>query len=90
MATTFDCGESVIINVSSSHGTVRNRKVNGALQESVPKALTLVTNEELPVCADVTVQSKDLLFLGEVLRCVAIPGAKWTTHVRVKRSLLVL
>lgn len=90
MATTSDCGESVIINVSSSHDPVRNRKVNGALQEPVSKALTLVTNEEIPVHADVTVQSKDLLFLGEVLRCVAIPGAKWTTHVRVKRSLLVI
>lgn len=90
IATTLVCSESVIIEVSSSNSSVHNRKVTGTVQDFVSKSLILVTAEAIPVSTKVTVQSKDLLFLGEVLSCVADPGTKWRAHVRVKTSLLVV
>ena len=81
--------ESVVINVSSSVSP-RTFKINGVIQETTGKSLTLVTDEEVPASCDITLQSKDFLVLGEVLSCVPERGAKWTTQVRVKRSLLIV
>jgi hypothetical protein len=80
----------VIIEVLSSTGGSPNRKLKGVVQEFVSKSLTLVTGEEIPVSAEVMVQSRDLLSLGEVLSSILETGSGWSTVVRVKRSLLVV
>jgi hypothetical protein len=89
MITASECLESVVIDVSGNAGKEVPRKINGIIERLTNKRLTLVSGEALPVSANVTVQGKDLLFLGEVLSCVPESGVKWTTHVRVKRSLMI-
>jgi hypothetical protein len=83
------CLESIVIEVSSDAGA-QTLKVNGIIQETAGKSLMLVTDAEIPASSRITMQSKDFIFLGEVLSCVPEHDAKWTTHVRVKRSLLIV
>jgi hypothetical protein len=90
MTTGSDCPESAIIEVSSGNAANPGRKVTGTVREFIRKRLTLVTGEEIAVSAAIRVQSRDLLFLGEVLSCVSNPKAQWTVQVRVKTSLLVV
>jgi hypothetical protein len=90
MSVSSESLESVTINIMPSNNVAPSSKLNGLVHQLASKSLTLITGEEIPVPADVTVQSRDLLFLGEVLSCVPNDGAKWTTYVRVKRSLLVV
>ena len=89
MATVSEVGQPVLIEVSSGIGDNPNRKLAGTVKEHIGKSLTLITGEGIAESAAVSVQSKDLLSLGEVLSSVANDGAKWTVHVRVIRSILV-
>jgi hypothetical protein len=90
MSTVSECQESVIIEVSSNLGVSHNRKLNGTVREYVSKSLTLATSEEIPAFAEIRGQTKNMLFLGHVLSCVPDTEAKWTTHVSVRRRLLVV
>jgi hypothetical protein len=89
MITASKCLESVLIDVSGHSGAEVPHRINGIIESFAKKSLILVSGEAFPVSANVTVQGKDLLFLGEVLSCQPESGAKWTTHVHVKRSLLI-
>jgi hypothetical protein len=82
--------ELAIIEVSSSNPEFPSRKITGIVQARVKKSLTLTTGEEIAPSAAIRVQTKDILSLGQVLRCVAEPDAKWTVHVGVDRSMLVI
>jgi hypothetical protein len=84
------CQESVVLEVSSGDSGPQSRKICGLIQEFVGQTLTLVSDEEIPTSAKVTTQNKDFIFFGEVLSCVAEPGARWTTKVRIKRRLMVV
>ncbi len=89
MAVTPGSLESVVIDVASST-TAHDFKVNGLIRESADKSLTLITDDEIPVSSSVAMQSRDMIFLGQVLSCIPECGTKWTTHVQVRRSLLVI
>ena len=87
VTTAVEIREPVIIDVSASSP---NRKVNGVIENCTRKNLTLITGEETAESAAVRVQSKDLLFLGTVLRCVHGETANWTVHIDVNRTLLII
>ena len=89
MATVSEVGQPVLIEVSSGIGENPNRKLTGIVKGHIGKSLTLITGEEIAESAAVSVQSKDLLSLGEVLSSVAHDGAQWTVHIRINRSILV-
>lgn len=82
--------EPAILEVSSSDPAIPNRKLTGAIQARLKKSLTIVTDQEIAVSASVRVQSKDLLTLGEVLRCVPEPDATWTVDVVVKHTMFIV
>ncbi len=87
--TASESGAMVIIEVTSADSN-ENRKIKGSVQQFAGKSLTLVSDEEIAVAASVRVQSKDLLFLGQVLRSISDPQEKWTVHVDVRRTFAVL
>jgi hypothetical protein len=82
--------EEVIVNVYPGGAGSLNRKINGTIQKSVAKSLTLLTGEEIPAASNVTVQSADLIFFGDVLSCSQQCDAEWTTQIRIERKLLVV
>jgi hypothetical protein len=84
-----ECGESVIIEVSSTDSS-DNRKVKGSVQQLSGKSLTVFVDEAIAVAADVRVQSKDLLVLGRVLGSISLLSGKWTVHIDVTRKFAVL
>jgi hypothetical protein len=82
--------ESAVIEVSSDDSAVPNRKLSGTIQSWANKSLTLTTAEEIATAANIRVQSKDLLTLGQVLRCSSETDATWTVYIRIKRSILIV
>jgi len=82
--------ESVIINVSPENSLLPNRKFKGEIEQFANKRLILVSDEQIDVSTGITAQSKDLLFMGVVLECCPGPDARWSVHVRVNRTLLVV
>ena len=66
------------------------RKVTGVIENCTRKNLSLTTGEEIAESAAVRVQSKDLLFLGTVLRCVRGESPNWTVQIDVNRTLLII
>jgi hypothetical protein len=81
--------ESVVIDVVSSTKT-QNWKVKGVIRGKAGKNLILLTEEEIPAFSSVALHSKDLIFMGEIVSSVPAGIANWATHVRVRRSLLVI
>ena len=90
MAIASELPEPVIVEVSSSDPAVPNRKLTGTIHARLDKTLTVVTDEQIVASAAVRVQSKDMLSLGEVLRCISEPDAKWTVHVGIQRNMLII
>ena len=90
MATANTQPEEVIVNVCLGGASSLNRKINGTIQKSAAKSLTLSTGEEIPAASNVTVQSADLIFFGDVMSCAQQCDAEWTTQIRVDRKLLVV
>lgn len=82
--------EPAILEVSSSDPAVPDRKLTGTIQVRLKKNLTVVTDQEIAVSARVRVQSKHLLILGEVLRCVPESDAKWTIDVGVTHAMFIV
>jgi hypothetical protein len=82
--------ESVIINVSPENSLLPNRKFKGEIEQFANKRLILVSDEQIDVSTSITAQSKDLLFMGSVLECRPGADARWSVHVRVNRTLLVV
>jgi hypothetical protein len=82
--------EEVIVNVASDDVGSLSRRITGIIQKSAGKILTLLMGEEIPATANVTVQSTDLIFLGDVLSCVRERDAEWTAQIRIQRKLLVV
>lgn len=87
---TLEVPEPAIIDVSSSDPATPNRKLTGTIHARENKTLMVVTGEEIAVSACIKVQSKHLLTLGQVVRCVHGPEAKWTVHVGIERSMLIV
>jgi hypothetical protein len=79
--TASECSESVIIEVSSTDSSV-NRTIKGSVRQLAGKSLTLLLDEGIAVAAAVRVQSKDFLFLRQVLRSISDPPSKWTSSHR--------
>ena len=90
MATASERRESVAINVPSTDALVSHRRLKGEIEEFEGKELILITDEQIEISAVITAQSKDLLFMGSVLRCNQKPDARWTIHVLVNRAMLVV
>jgi hypothetical protein len=82
--------EQAIIEVSSASATLANRKVSGTIQQHERKDLTVSSQEEIPISAEVKVQSQRLLFLGHVQECIPESGASWSIHIRLRQTLLVV
>jgi hypothetical protein len=90
MVITSKLQESAILEVSSSNPAIPNRKLTGTIQARLKKSLTVVTGQEIAVSANIRVQSKDLLTLGEVLRCVPEPDATWTVDIVIKHTMFIV
>jgi hypothetical protein len=90
MATVSERSESVVINVPSTDTLVSHRRFSGEIQEFANKQLILIADEQITVSTAITAQSKDLLFMGGVLKCDQEPDARWTIHVLVNRAMLVV
>jgi hypothetical protein len=90
MAIQSETPEPVIINVSPASSLLPNRKFKGEIEEYANKLLILHSDEEIDVLTAITAQSKDLLFMGSVLRCLPGIGLRWTVHIQVDRTLLVV
>ena len=82
--------ESAIIEVWSSDPTMPNRKLRGIVQSREKKTLTVTAAEEIATSAEIRVQTKDLLTLGQVQRCTSGTDATWTVHIGITRSMLVV
>ena len=81
--------ESVTIEVSSNDESP-NRKINGTVQEFAGNSLTLLSGEEIAASAAVKVQSKDRLYLGEVVRSVPERQTNWAVYVRLRRTIMIV
>ena len=90
MAIAFDPHLPAIIEVSSEDPAIPNRKLTGTIHACANKILPLLTGEEIATSACIRVQTKDLLTLGEVLRCIPEPDTNWTVYVGVKRSIFIV
>jgi hypothetical protein len=90
MAMASELREPAIIEISSGDPAIPNQKLTGTIHARLNKTLTVVTDEQIVASAAVRVHSKDMLSLGEVLRCVAESDAKWTVHVGVERNMLII
>ena len=90
MTSASELPEPALIEVSSSDPAIPHRKLTGTILTRLKKSLTMRTDQEIAVSAAVRVQSKDLLSLGEVLRCFPGPEARWTVEVGVQRSMLIV
>jgi hypothetical protein len=82
--------EVAIIEVSSSDPAIPIRNVTGTIHARLNKSLTVITSEEVVASAAVKVHCKNLLTLGEVLRCVQEPDTTWTLYVTIKRTMLIV
>ena len=87
--TVSENGESVIVEVSGARYS-GSHKLEGTVRDHAGKNLSLLVDEEIAEAAMIRVQTRDMLFLGEVLLSVAEPVSGWTVHVRVKRTLAIL
>lgn len=90
MSDTSECCEPAFIEVSSGNPAIPSCKLNGTIQARQRKTLTVLTDQEIAVSAAVRVQSKDVLALGEVLRCTREPDAMWTVAVNVRHSMFIV
>jgi len=86
----FHNREPVVINVPSPDATTPHRRFRGEIEHFENKALVVVADESVDISAGMSAQGKDLMFLGSVLNCTAEPDGRWTIHVRVSRTLLVV
>ena len=77
------------IEVSSSDESP-NRKINGTVQEFAGNSLTLLSGEEIAASAAVKVQSKDRLYLGEVVGSVPEHRTSWAVQVRLRRTIMIV
>lgn len=78
------------IEVLDSDPAIPDRKLTGTVHKHLNEILTLLTEEEIAASAAVRVQTKDLLTIGKVLRCIPEVDAKWTIYVGVTRSMLIV
>ena len=90
MTSASELHEPVLLEVSSRDPAIPPRKLTGTILTRLKKSLTVRTEQEIAVSAPVRVQSKDLLSLGEVLRCLPEPEERWTVEVLVQRSMLIV
>lgn len=90
MALASQSQQSATIEVLDSDPAIPDRQFTGIVHKHGSEILTLRTEEEIPAPAGVRVQTKDLLTLGKVLKCIPEPDMKWTVYVGVKRSMLVV
>ena len=90
MAIESEQREPVIINVAPPCNLLPNRKFKGEIEKFANKRLILHSDEEIDVSAAITAQSKDLLFMGSVLKCLPGDGPGWAVHVKVDSTLMVV
>ena len=90
MAIESERREPVVINVAPTGSLLPNRKFKGEIEEFANKRLILHSDEEIDVSSVITAQSKDLLFMGSVLKCLPGNGTGWAIHVKVNSTLLVV
>lgn len=90
MAITSQSQQSATIEVLASDPAIRDRQLIGIVDKHGSEILTLLIEEEIAAPAAVRVQTKDLLTLGKVLRCIPEPDMKWTVYVSVIRSMLIV
>ncbi len=82
--------ESVVINVNSPDTSTAHRRFKGEIEQFESKSLILVADEAVDISAGMSAQGKDLMFLGSVVSCSAEPDGRWTIHILVNRTLLVV
>jgi hypothetical protein len=82
--------EVVVINVPSPDISTPHRRFRGEIEQFEQKALILVADEAVDVSAGMSAQGKDLLFTGRVTSCLPHSDQRWTIHVQVDRTLLVV
>lgn len=90
MAITSQSQQSATIEVLPSDPAMPDRQFTGTIHKHGNEILTLLTKEEIGAPAAVRVQTRDLLTLGKVLRCIPEPDKKWSVYVGVTRSMLIL
>lgn len=90
MISASEVQELVIIETLSADEVTPNRKLNGTIRDVQKNRLTLIANEEIAESVSIRVQSKALLWLGEVVSCAPEPEDMWAVDVRVKRGILIL
>ncbi len=51
--------------------------------------LTVTAAEEIAAPAEIRVQTKDLLTLGQIQWCISGTDATWTVYIGIERTMLV-
>ncbi len=90
MAFSSQFHQSATIEVLASDPATPDRHLTGTIHKHGNEILTLLAEEEIAPPAVVRVQTRDLLTLGKVLRCIPEPDMKWTVDVGVTRTMLVV
>jgi len=90
MTLTSELQEQAIIEISSNDPTMPIRKFIAMVQSREKKSLTVITAEKIAMSTEIRVQTKDLLTLGQVLRCSSEADATWTVYVGIKRCMLIV
>ena len=85
VASNFTPGEPVKICIQSSDPAVPNRAFSGLIEDLQKKQLLLVADEEAQENAQLTAQTKYLLYMGNVLNSYARPDGKWDIAVAVRQ-----
>jgi hypothetical protein len=90
MPTTSECREAVMIEVFQKQAPFACRKITGKIEESDNTKLVLLIADEIEPSTSISVRSKNLLFKGNVTKCVPHVVAGWEIQIRLSRTLLVV
>jgi hypothetical protein len=90
MASASNAGELVRINVQPADPDLPHRAFTGLIEDFRKKQLLLLADEEVQELVQITAQTKDLLYLGQVLNSLPRPDGKWDIAVSVDRTIAIL
>lgn len=80
--------ESVVIELPGTNLDPA-RKMAGTISATAGKRLIITAPENISASCPIRVQSKDLLFLGDVLESTLGVDGKWSVHMSVKSKFMI-
>jgi len=77
--------DTAIIDVAGDE--ISGRRITGSFRQFDKKQLTLAAPEEIRPSTPVFVHSRELIFLGEVHKCLAPIGGEYTIEIAVRQAI---